>query len=151
MIFTGLIAGLTLGTCTAARWYLDRSSRRESAFWGGRIRLTALRNGGSAFGLLRLGRWPLAALSAAVLAGGLPLYRKRPVSGGLLLGGGLSNLWERLRHGSVYDYVELPGAPRPAGRYVFNLADFAIMLGTGGLFLGKCRIRKSAFSLRKDT
>ena len=41
----------TLGSCAAARWYLDRSSRRETSYLGGRVRLGALWNPGAAFGL----------------------------------------------------------------------------------------------------
>ena len=58
---------------------------------------------------------------------------------GLILGGGLSNLLERLRQGKVYDYVQFPKAPGRIKQYIFNLADFAIRLG------GLC------LSLRKKT
>ena len=63
--------------------------------------------------------------------GGVKIYLKKhiPVGAGLALGGGLSNLAERLRHGRVYDYVRFPKAPKPANRYVYNLADFAIAAG----------------------
>ena len=47
----------------------------------------------------------------------------------LVLGGGLSNLLERLRHGKVYDYLAFPKAPKPVNRYVYNLADIAILIG----------------------
>lgn len=52
----------------------------------------------------------------------------QPLGAGLALGGGLSNLWERVRYGRVYDYVRFPKLPR-LWRYVWNLADFAIVLG----------------------
>ncbi|WP_300638328.1 signal peptidase II, partial [uncultured Oscillibacter sp.] len=58
---------------------------------------------------------------------------------GLVAGGGLSNLWERLRRGRVYDYLRFPKAPGPLGRYVYNLADLAIFLGAAGLLLGRRR------------
>ena len=48
---------------------------------------------------------------------------------GLILGGGASNLYERLRHRRVLDYVQFPRAPWRLKRYVYNLADFAIFLG----------------------
>ena len=66
--------------------------------------------------------------------------RKRaPAAAGLILGGGLSNLWERLRHGWVYDYLRFPKAPGPLGRYVYNLADLVLFLGAAGLLLGRRR------------
>ena len=46
----------------------------------------------------------------------------------MALGGGLSNLWERLKNRRVYDYVQFPKLPK-LGRDVWNLADFAILLG----------------------
>ena len=40
-VLTGLA---TFGACHAARWYLDRSSRKTAETAGGHIRLTALWN-----------------------------------------------------------------------------------------------------------
>ena len=47
-LFTALAA---YSGCTAARWYLDRSSRRDTDCLGGRVRLKSLWNEGAAFGL----------------------------------------------------------------------------------------------------
>lgn len=127
--FTALAA---FSGCAAARRYLERHPayvRRETELLGGRVRLKALWNGGAAFGLpipgevLRLG-------SAAAL-GAVWAVRQRccPAGAGLILGGGLSNLCERLLWGRVYDYIQLPKAPGPLRRYVFNLADLAILAG----------------------
>ena len=89
MFLTMCIAGASASACTAVRWYLDRTSRRDSSHLGGRVHLTALRNHGSAFGLLRLNSRRLAALSAALMAGALPLRKSSRVGCGLLLGGKL--------------------------------------------------------------
>ena len=67
------------------------------------------------------------------LCGMLLARRKDSAAAGLLLGGGLSNLMERQLHGRVLDYVQFPKAPGILKRYVFNLADFAIL--TGGVAL----------------
>nr|WP_325299490.1 signal peptidase II [uncultured Dysosmobacter sp.] len=127
-MLTILTALAALSACTAARWYLDRTSRRETEYAGGRLRLRAMWNGGAAFGLpIRKAALPAASLAAL---GMLWTQRRRsPVGVGLSLGGGLSNLLERLRRGSVYDYIQFPKAPGRLKRYVFNLADFAILLG----------------------
>ena len=135
-MLTAFIAALTLGGCVAARWYLDRPSRREEEYAGGRMRLKALWNEGAAFGL-PIGRKVVAAASAALLGVLWTKRKEHPVSTGLVLGGGLSNLLERLRQGKVYDYVQFPKAPGRWSRYVYNLADFAIMLGGVGLALKK--------------
>lgn len=135
-IITALAA---LACCTAARWYLDRTSRRETEHAGGRIRLRAMRNGGAAFDL-PIRKEALPAVSTAALGMLWTQRRRSPVGVGLALGGGVSNLLERLRRGSVYDYLQFPQAPGRLKRYVFNLADLAILLG--GLALALRRKRR---------
>ncbi len=133
-VFTALTI---FGGCAAARWYLDRSSRREADCLGGRVRLKAMWNEGAAFGLpLPAKALPLA--SAAALGMLWTNRKRRPLGTGLVLGGGLSNLCERLRHGRVYDYIQFPRAPGALRRYVFNLADLAILAG-GALILRRRR------------
>ena len=128
-----LAAALTvLGGCAAARWHLDRSSRRETELCWGRARLTAAWNTGAAFDLPLPARC-LPALSAGVLALAWFWRRPSPLGVGLLLGGGASNLLERVRHGRVYDYLQFPSAPGKLRRCVFNAADLAILLGAGML------------------
>lgn len=138
-MLTICVALLTLAACAAARWYLDRSSRQETEYGRGRVRLRALWNEGAAFGL-NIQRKQVLAASFATL---WMLWRQRqrsPLGVGLILGGGVSNLLERLRLGRVYDYVQFPRAPGRLKRYVFNLADFAIILG--GLCLALRRKRR---------
>ena len=128
-MMTLLIALLTLSACTAARWYLERPGRKERSALGGRVRLTTLWNRGAAFGL-PLGRQVLMALSVLVLAATALFWRRRnPLGAGLVLGGGVSNFWERLRHGKVLDYLRLPVLPGKLGRVAYNLADLALFLG----------------------
>lgn len=136
-IITALAA---LGGCTAARWYLDRTSRRETEYLGGRVRLRSMRNDGAAFGLpIRKKALPAASLAAL---GMLWTQRRRsPVGVGLALGGGVSNLLERLRQRGVYDYIQFPKAPGRLKQYVFNLADLAILLGGLALALRQKRRR----------
>lgn len=124
-----LIAGLTLAACTLARWYLERPDRKERSALGGKVRLITLWNRGAAFGL-PLGRKVLMALSVLVLAATAMFWRCRNSLGaGLVLGGGISNLWERLRHGKVLDYLRFPVLPGKLGKVVYNLADLALFLG----------------------
>ena len=103
-MLTLCIAAAVLAACTALRWFLNRPERKDEAFWNGRIRLTALWNEGAAFSL-PMKRTLVAALSILILPLVWVFRRRNPIGAGLALGGGLSNLWERLRHGRVYDYV----------------------------------------------
>ena len=108
-LFTALAA---YSGCTAARWYLDRSSRRDTDCLGGRVRLKSLWNEGAAFGL------PIPAevlpLAPAAALGLLWSGRRRcPLGTGLILGGGLRNLQERLTEGpNAVDVVAGPDAYR---------------------------------------
>lgn len=129
---TLLTALITWGACRGARRYLDRSSRRETTHLGGRVKLAALWNRGAAFGL-PIGRKWLPVLSAAALATLLTQRKQHPLATGLILGGGLSNLQERVGEGRVYDYIRFPKAPAPLNRYVYNLADLAVFAGGFGL------------------
>ena len=131
---TVLTALTTWCACRGARWYLDRSSRRETTHLGGHVKLTALWNHGAAFGL-PLGRKWLPVLSGAALTALLMQRKKAPVAAGLILGGGLSNLQERVGEGRVYDYLCFPKAPKPLNRYVYNLADLAVFAGGLALVL----------------
>ena len=81
----------------------------------------------------------IAPLSLAALWALLCRWGFRGVGAGLLLGGGLSNLWERLRHGRVLDYLRVPKAPGMLKRYTYNLADLAIFLGAALLVLRRRR------------
>ena len=86
-------------------------------------------NRGVAFGLLweRYGLiLPAAAIALAVILLYLRL-ESRPVlagvAGGLLLGGSLGNLYERLTRGEVTDFLKIPHWP------TFNFADIFIVAG----------------------
>lgn len=48
----------------------------------------------------------------------------------MILGGGLSNYYERKEKGSVTDYLSLNTGKRKIDKFVFNLADFCIVAGT---------------------
>ena len=61
-----------------------------------------------------------------------PKRRTAPARLGILLTltGGLSNQYDRLRRGSVTDYVRFPGAGKKLRSLVWNLADFMLLGGT---------------------
>ena len=130
-MLTLFTAAAVLAACACLRQLLNRPERTDAYFWKGRVRLTALWNDGAAFGL-PLKRTLVTALSILI-------RRRSPIGAGLALGGGLSNLWERLRRGAVYDYVQFPKLPK-IGRYVWNLADLAILIG--GLLLALLERKK---------
>ena len=131
-MLTGGIAAVVAALCALIR----RLLWDHPASAGGVIQFKPLWNRGAAFGL-PVGRRAVAALSVLGVTCGRRLRGRHPVGAGQLLGRAASNLWERLCHGRVFDYVHFPKAPGPLRHYVFNLADFAILAGVLALLRKK--------------
>jgi len=95
----------------------------------GPLSLTLAHNDGVAFGLAGGGGTTLIALTLIALGFVVALFARNPtrpwiwLAVGLLAGGALGNLIDRVRIGAVTDYIDLLSWPP------FNLADVAIVLG----------------------
>ena len=98
--------------------------------------LTWVENRGVSMGMLTadgdLGRWLLVALTAAISAGVAAwLWRERNrldvVALGLVLGGAIGNIVDRIRFGYVVDFLHFFWGEWHF--YVFNVADAAITVG----------------------
>jgi signal peptidase II len=93
------------------------------------FQLADVRNRGVAFGLFGEGEGLLIAVTAVALVLVLAFFAHDParpglwIGVGLLLGGAIGNLADRIRDGSVIDFLDPPGWP------AFNLADVAIVVG----------------------
>jgi signal peptidase II len=124
----------------------------------GRIEITSffdlrwVENPGVSLGLLsagsELGRWLLVAMTAAI-AGGIAWWITREhekwdqLALGLVLGGALGNILDRVRFGYVVDFADLHfGDFRPF--LVFNVADAAISIGVVILLLRAFLIKPKA-------
>ena len=64
---------------------------------------------------------------------------------GFAIGGGIGNMIDRLRYGSVTDFVHIRVGPLQTG--IFNMADVSIMIGVGVLLLFALRGRKQDLML----
>jgi signal peptidase II len=110
------------------------------------LSLTWVENRGVSMGLFtadsEIGRWALVALTA-VIATIVAIWIRRERHGpesvalGLVLGGALGNIVDRIRFGHVVDFVHLHAGPWSF--YVFNVADAAISLGVAILLLRALR------------
>ncbi|MFL5824718.1 MAG: signal peptidase II [Solirubrobacteraceae bacterium] len=93
------------------------------------INLVHVRNNGVAFGLFSSGGALVLAATLFALVLLLAYFMFRPgrpwlwLPTGMLIGGAVGNLIDRLTDGSVIDFIKLPGWP------AFNLADIAITFG----------------------
>jgi signal peptidase II len=112
--------------------------------------LTYTENNGISLGLLNAtnptGRWMLVALTSAIaIAVGVWITREKnrtdQAALGLVLGGALGNILDRVRFGFVVDFADLHfGEVRPF--LVFNVADAAISIGVVILLLRAFLTRK---------
>lgn len=108
--------------------------------WGP-LRLTLVNNGGVSFGLLQsdspIGRWGLTAFSLVVaiaLAVWVRSVQRLPtvIAVGFIIGGAMGNVIDRVRFGTVVDFVDLQRLFFP---WIFNVADSAISIGIAVLLL----------------
>jgi signal peptidase II len=107
---------------------------------GDLVQLWHVRNTGAAFSILPGATWLF--VPVTVVAIGMVVYFHRTLRGrapwlqvilGAILAGALGNLTDRLRFGSVVDFVSLGfGDTRFP---TFNVADSAVVLGIGALVL----------------
>lgn len=114
------------------------------------FQFTYTENIGISLGLLNatnpVGRWMLVALTSAIAIGvgywiGKEKNRYDQIALGMVLGGALGNILDRVRHGYVVDFLDLHfGAFRPF--LVFNVGDAAISIGVVILLLRAFLARK---------
>jgi signal peptidase II len=100
---------------------------RRSVFLG--IHLVHVRNKGVAFGFFSGGGTLVLVFTFIALAVLVGYFAMRPdkrllwLPTGLLLGGAIGNLIDRIANGAVTDFIKLPAWP------AFNVADMAITFG----------------------
>lgn len=129
---------IRLGLVAAVVLVIDQASKfaiRESLYPGevleipGPASLTLSLNDGVAFGLGGGSGLPVVVFSLVALAllaffiAGAPSGWVTAIAGGLILGGAVGNLIDRVFEGSVTDFVSLPWWP------TFNVADIGITVG----------------------
>jgi len=108
------------------------------------VELVNTRNHGVAFGFLPGSQTGVTILIALALCVLLAYFARHATLAliwlptGLLLGGAVGNILDRLRSGSVTDFIKLPLGWPP-----FNLADASITIGIVGLFLVIDHARRS--------
>lgn len=131
-----LIAGVIVVLDQIVKAIVVHSMRMGSSIdiLGSIVRLTRTQNSGAAFGLFKDGRVAFIIVSAAASIAIIVLRREiarmrswERMSFGLVLGGAIGNLIDRVRVGAVVDFLDIGvGSVRwPA----FNVADSAITVG----------------------
>ncbi|MBV9994639.1 MAG: signal peptidase II [Caulobacteraceae bacterium] len=118
-------------------WVLEiyRLPERAAPTILGPLKLSMVWNRGVSFGFLNLGtdwtRWALSGFSIAV-ATALAVWARRverpllAMALGLVMGGAIGNVIDRIRFGAVTDFIDFSRLYFP---WVFNIADSAITVG----------------------
>lgn len=113
----------------------------STAFIGDLVRISKVYNDGAIFGVLDASASLMAILTVFVVVG-VVWYEWRHGAGlgplvtvglGLLIGGAIGNLVDRLRFGHVIDFVDM--GIGDARWYAWNISDAAVTLGIVALFL----------------
>jgi signal peptidase II len=132
MLVAAAVVGLDQVVKALVRGALEVGDRRELL---GFLDLVHVRNRGVAFSALE-GQTTLVVVVIAVALAALLWYFARNAGRplmwlptGLLLGGAVGNLVDRVRLGAVTDFLKLPSWP------AFNVADMAITVGVVGLLV----------------
>lgn len=149
-------AGLTFAADQALKWYvvvaLDLANRLYIEVWPPFLQFTMAWNRGINFGLFAgdsdLSRWVLIALALAITvwvlhwSQGEAENRPMQISAGLLVGGALGNVVDRMIWGAVADFLNMSccGWQNP---WAFNVADIAVFVGAIGLILTAGRQKPS--------
>ncbi len=126
----GLVFGAVLVADQVSKALVTSSlARGEEREVVGFVKLVNVRNTGVAFGQLQNGGVIVTAVIVLAVSALLVYFARnaaRPwiwLPTGLLLGGALGNVVDRIREGAVIDFLKLPHWP------AFNVADSAITIG----------------------
>ena len=102
------------------------------------FRLTYVKNTGAAFGMLTNHRWVFLVFSVVAMAAILLyLWKSKPrslltrLALGMILGGGIGNMIDRIRLGYVVDFIDLSFMKFA----IFNVADSFVTVGCVLLFV----------------
>lgn len=140
IVFACVVAAVVASAQALGIWI--NSNLAEGQTWeiNSLIHFTHIRNHGGVFGLAQGMGWLFTLLSLALLAGvtaylilGPAIQRLEYICFGFIVGGGLSNILDRLIHGSVIDYIDIQHIPY--WNYVFNTADVMVHIGIWPLLL----------------
>jgi signal peptidase II len=121
-----------------SKWLVVALLQGKESFYviPGVLRFTYVENDGAAFGMLDDHRWVFLVLSTVmIIALIFYIVKYKPSSKWvmtsliLIVGGGIGNMIDRLLLGYVIDFIDFCAFPQ-LWRWVFNIADSAVCVGT---------------------
>lgn len=141
LLLFGATALLGVLASQASSYLVNRSmAEGQTLMLNAVVWLTHVRNHGGIFAWLPGKGWLFAVYAFCVMAGvTVYLFRAKLqalyyyLCLGLIVGGGTSNILDRLIYGSVVDFINIQGIPY--WNYIFNTADVLIHLGIWPMLL----------------
>lgn len=139
-LYVGVTCLVTLLSQYTGNWVNNNIDVNTTVEINSLIHFTHVRNYGGVFGFAQGMGWVFGLISIALL-GGVSLYlwlgkevqRYEYICFGFIVGGGTSNILDRLIHGSVIDFIDIQHIPY--WNYVFNVADVMVHVGVWPLLL----------------
>lgn len=150
-LFKGLSLKLLILIFALDQWF----KKKQSSEFGDKeihypplpkITLTYLKNEGFALGVMSNSKEKVEGIGIGFLLMTSLEYMKElfskgnhlvKIGYGLILGGGLSNVFDRIQEGGVIDYIQLKEMKGKFKDIVFNLADVSIVIGVFIVMIGK--------------
>ena len=138
LLIAVLLAAILLLEAVVKTVVLRKCAEKPKKLLGDRVEIAPCKNTGLSLSMLKKYPTLVKVLHAiGVIGGSVILFRPvmrgnmgMKIGAGLLLGGGLSNLLDRLIRGHVTDYIRFCKAKiKKLRRIVFNLADVFIAIG----------------------
>lgn len=133
LFFGIMVAALALSQ-GIGHWVNTSIPVNTTVEWTWLVHFTHVRNFGGVFGLLQGMGWLFGIISISLLIGvtaylclGKNIPRFEYICFGFIVGGGASNILDRLIHGSVIDFIDIQHIP--FWNYVFNTADIMVHVG----------------------
>lgn len=135
MLLYALIVIIVLLMCQIIGYWINNNIPQNTSIEiNDFLRFTHIRNFGGIFGLAQNMGWLFALISVLLLVS-VSIYlwihpstqKYEYICFGFIVGGGLSNIVDRVIYGSVIDFIDVQNIP--LWNYIFNTADLMIHVG----------------------
>ena len=141
-VLFAVTAALTVGADLVTKWWAFARGPEPYVVVAGFFRLVQVKNPGAVGAILAGRRGILIAVTVVAIVFILTLWWRNANAGtwwtvalGLLFGGAVGNLYDRIRFGHVRDFLDFHLGESGWHYPAFNLADAALVVGAVMLFL----------------
>jgi signal peptidase II len=136
LLLTFIVAVIVIAADQASKFWVETVLRKtiDIPIWNGVFHFYYMENTGAAFGMLPGFKWVFLALSAtaALLIAAFVIYKRRGLHWslylplGMIMGGAVGNMIDRVRLGYVLDFMYF----KLINFAIFNVADASLVVGS---------------------